>query len=134
MVSTWVAGQIQTSPQTSPLGVWCGVDHTAHAGLDESSGTHGARFKRDDQGAVVESPVALDPSGLPQRNEFSVTKRIPRRFTSVASVANAATFGIQHHRCHRHFSSLTDPLSTLKQDGHPALHGGLPHQRTSSDL
>ena len=129
-----MGGQIEASPQAPSLGIRCSIDHTAHPRLHKGSGTHRAWFQRDDQGAVVESPVALNPGGLSERNQFGVTKRIPPRLASVAAMADAATFGIQNHGCHRHFPGLTDPLRPLKQHCHPALHGGFPHQRTSNDL
>jgi hypothetical protein len=64
--------------------------------LDYCTSTHCARFKRYDQGAVVQSPVIQAGGGITQRNNLSVAQWVTFLFAGVVATANNLARRIQH--------------------------------------
>jgi len=103
------------------LGIGCAKNQSADAGVDDGAGAHGARFERDDERAVVESPVPHGFGRLTQRDQFGVGRRIGVNLPTVVGGAEfAAGIGFVHHGANRrfvHFHRLSRKVQRTSHHG-----------------
>lgn len=114
-----MTGQIERAAQGSAFGIPGGVKHTTHPCLYQSSGAHRAWFEGDHQGAVVESPVALNERGLAEGDQLGMAERVLIPVPAVAPPADAAPAPIENDGGNRDLPALATAGGLTEQPGHP---------------
>lgn len=120
-MGTGTAAQIQHPTKTTAFRVGRANDHTTHPGLYQGSGAHRAGFEGDQQGAVVEPPVAAQARCLPQGHQLGMPQGVTIQLAPVAAPANRTAFPIEQHRRHRDLAGPSHRFGASQQPVHPGL-------------
>jgi len=80
--------------------------------LSQGPCTHRTRLKRHQQGAVVEAPIASQPSRLSDGYQLGMPKRVAVAFTLIAAMADATTLCIKNHGDHWNFPKSSEMVCT----------------------
>jgi len=120
MVGARVLGQIKAATQPPSLQISGPEYHASHAGLHEGPSAHGTRFQGHKQRALVEPPVAQNPGGLTQGDQFGMPERVLIGFTPVATVTDAVPLVIKNDCSNGYFSVSARFIRTGDQHLHPA--------------
>jgi len=119
VVGARVGAQIDHTTQPTSFGVAGTRHHSPHPGLHQCPSTHGAGLECDEQGAVVEAPIAPQASGLLQSHQFGMAEGLLVSLAPVAAPAHGPSLAIHHHGGHGNLSLATHQLSVPEQPLHP---------------
>jgi len=95
-----VLAQVEHSTEGTAFGIRCSEHHPAYPCLDQGPGAHWTRFEGDEQRAVVQAPVAAQPSCLLQGYQFCVAQGLLILLPPVAAPAHCPALTIEHHSGH----------------------------------
>jgi hypothetical protein len=100
-------------PNRSSLGIVRAVNQALDAGMDQSSGTHCARFNCSKELAVGQSVITHGGTSITQRHNLSMCRRIAIADVAIPSSACDAPFA--HHDCaHRHLARFQRTLGATQ--------------------
>jgi hypothetical protein len=119
VVSAGAGAQIEYAAQSTPFGVMGAKHHLANPRLHQGSCTHGAGLQCDEQGAVVEAPVAPQASGLLQCHQLGMAKGLLVLLAPVTAPAHGPSLPIHDHGGHGNLALLAHQLSAPQQPLHP---------------
>jgi len=119
VVGAGACTEIEHTSQTAALGVVGSKHNLADSGLHQSPGAHRAGFEGDQQGAVVEAPVAPEARSLLQRHQLGMAQWLLIPLAPVASPAHGSALGIEHNGSHWDFAFAAHGLSAPQQPLHP---------------
>src|SRR5437763_10522650 len=88
MIQTLVVTQLKESADSTGLGIVAAVDEFRDECIDDRAGAHGARFERDDQGAVDQTPVAQCLARFAHGENFGVGGGVVIGFALVKAAAD----------------------------------------------
>jgi hypothetical protein len=104
------------------FGIFRAIHQPPDAGMNHSSGAHGARFNCNKEVTIPQTVVRESGAGLAQRRYFGVCSGIELANVAIPSPANNPA-GMDHDGSYWHFTALQRPLRTAQRLFHPQFVG-----------
>ena len=96
----------------------CTEDQLPHPAVDDRAGTHRAGFERDDENAVVETPVPDVRGGVSECEDFGVGNRVVRQFPFVVPCGDDLA-AVNDDGTDRHVVMLRSGVCLVERQLHP---------------
>jgi hypothetical protein len=113
---------LQHRPYSSSFGIFGAIHQPPDAGMNHSSGAHGARFNCNKEVTVPQTVVAERGPSVTQGRDFGVCGGIELANVAIPSPANNHP-GMDHHGSDWYFTALQRPLRTAERLFHPQFVG-----------